>query len=86
MTARVEEMFACPGCEERKVDELPFLDDDHVQCASCGTEYNPLTREVILEAEVKSQNEMMREYAKRVMDSPMTDEEKRKVLFQAMGQ
>ena len=76
----VREMFACPGCNERRVDELPYLDDDVIQCATCGTEYNPLTREVILEAEAKSQIEMAQEYAKRVMDSPMSDEEKRNVL------
>ena len=44
---KVREVFACPGCGERRVDELVHLDDDHVQCATCGTEYNPLTREVI---------------------------------------
>lgn len=51
MTDRVMKVFACPECEERRVDELPFLEEDHVQCASCGTEYNPLTREVILAKE-----------------------------------
>ena len=53
MTAKVGERFACPECQERRADELVWQGDDGnvVRCSTCGTEYNPLTGEVILEAE-----------------------------------
>ena len=31
--------FACPGCGERRVDELKLADDDSAQCLSCGRRY-----------------------------------------------
>jgi hypothetical protein len=35
----VDEAFACPGCGERRVDELQVTDDSAV-CLTCGIEFN----------------------------------------------
>ncbi|HPF38953.1 MAG TPA: hypothetical protein PK093_09940 [Phycisphaerae bacterium] len=32
----------CPGCGERDMDRLIWIDDDRVRCAVCGTLYSPL--------------------------------------------
>jgi uncharacterized Zn finger protein len=40
--ALVEAEFACPGCSERRQDELMELDaGDYVRCLTCGEEYEP---------------------------------------------
>jgi uncharacterized Zn finger protein len=31
----------CPVCREDRSDELIWIDDDLVQCATCGTTYRP---------------------------------------------
>ena len=33
--------FPCPHCGENRVDFLVWLDDEVVQCASCGQMYRP---------------------------------------------
>jgi len=33
--------FGCPGCGERREDELVWIDDDVVECQSCGAHYDP---------------------------------------------
>jgi hypothetical protein len=35
----VPERWACPGCGERRMDELANNDDDTVTCATCGRRY-----------------------------------------------
>jgi transcription elongation factor Elf1 len=49
MTAEVDERFGCPGCQERRADELVWQGDNGkiVRCSTCGTEYNPLASEAI---------------------------------------
>ena len=37
---------ACPRCGQRDIDLLIWIDDDRVECKTCGTIYNPLTRRV----------------------------------------
>ena len=32
---------ACPGCGERDADNLIWLDDEMVECATCGRRYKP---------------------------------------------
>lgn len=39
----VDDEDACPGCGERKVDWLAWIDDVRVQCATCGEMYFPPT-------------------------------------------
>jgi Zn ribbon nucleic-acid-binding protein len=39
---QVEPGEACPKCGERDADRLVWIDDDTVQCGSCGTKYRPL--------------------------------------------
>lgn len=39
---QVRPEYACPGCGERDIDRLIWIDDDRVRCATCGTEYNSL--------------------------------------------
>ena len=36
----VEPEFACPKCQENRVDELVFIDGGLVYCQICGTEYD----------------------------------------------
>jgi len=36
----VEAGMACPGCAERRVDELTLNDDGSVVCATCGRRYS----------------------------------------------
>jgi formylmethanofuran dehydrogenase subunit E len=36
----VEPAMACPGCGERRVDELGLNDDGSVVCATCGRRYS----------------------------------------------
>jgi len=36
---------ACPGCRERRVDDLAINDDDSVVCATCGRRYELAPRE-----------------------------------------
>ena len=36
----VETAMACPGCGERRVDELGLNDDGSVVCATCGKRYS----------------------------------------------
>ena len=36
---------ACPGCGERRVDELSINEDDSVLCATCGRRYQLPSRE-----------------------------------------
>ena len=36
----VEPEFACPSCNENRVDELHWVDDVTVYCQTCGTEYD----------------------------------------------
>ncbi|HET6844930.1 MAG TPA: hypothetical protein VFK06_25085 [Candidatus Angelobacter sp.] len=33
--------FPCPRCGDDRVDFLAWLDDEFVQCASCGWTYRP---------------------------------------------
>ena len=33
--------FPCPRCGEDRADSLVWLDDEIVQCASCGHMYHP---------------------------------------------
>lgn len=33
--------FPCPHCGERRVDSLVWLDDETVQCITCGRTYRP---------------------------------------------
>ena len=33
--------FPCPHCGERHIDSLVWLDDEIVQCISCGRTYRP---------------------------------------------
>jgi len=33
--------FPCPHCEEKRADFLVWLDDEWVQCSSCGHMYRP---------------------------------------------
>lgn len=33
--------FPCPHCGESRVDLLVWLDDEFVECASCGQTYRP---------------------------------------------
>mgnify|MGYP000210984190 CR=1 FL=1 len=37
----VEPEDACPVCGQRDADELVWLDDERVECQSCGKEYRP---------------------------------------------
>ena len=36
---------ACPTCGQRDADHLVWIDDDTVQCAACGTRYQPLAKQ-----------------------------------------
>ena len=36
-TVRREE--GCPKCGERRMDYLEWVDDDEIECCSCGTVY-----------------------------------------------
>jgi hypothetical protein len=33
--------YRCPGCGERHVDNLVWIDDETVKCATCGALYDP---------------------------------------------
>jgi hypothetical protein len=33
--------WACPRCGERRLDFLVWVDDEHVECASCKAVYAP---------------------------------------------
>ena len=33
--------FACPRCGERNMDNLVWVEDDCVECQSCGCAYDP---------------------------------------------
>ena len=35
--------FACPRCNERNMDNLVWVEDDRVECQSCGRAYDPST-------------------------------------------
>jgi DNA-directed RNA polymerase subunit RPC12/RpoP len=38
----VREKDACPGCGERRADELVWVDEgESVECQTCGTRYVP---------------------------------------------
>ncbi len=37
----VEPNLGCPSCGERDADNLVWLNDDRVECKTCGTEYTP---------------------------------------------
>jgi hypothetical protein len=37
----VVEWAACPGCGERRIDELTIREDDSVTCATCTRTYRP---------------------------------------------
>ena len=37
--------FPCPHCGESHVDCLVWLDDEFVECVSCGRTYRPRHRE-----------------------------------------
>jgi formylmethanofuran dehydrogenase subunit E len=39
----VAEIFECPKCGNRVMDDLVCTDNDTVICNQCNTEYNPLT-------------------------------------------
>ena len=41
MIERVDRKFACPDCDENKVDYLVWIDDRVVECSSCGCKYEP---------------------------------------------
>lgn len=43
--------FPCPNCGENRSDFLVWLDDEFVQCASCGHMYQPGSREQDKDAE-----------------------------------
>ena len=40
----VDEADACPKCGQRDIDRLVWIDDDRVECQTCGTVYNPVER------------------------------------------
>ena len=33
--------YRCPGCGERHIDNLVWIDDETVKCATCGALYDP---------------------------------------------
>ncbi len=37
----------CPECREWCPDMLVWVDDDHVQCETCGTTYQPATGKIL---------------------------------------
>ena len=37
----VEPGFACPWCGEREMDLLVWVEDDVVECHTCGCRYDP---------------------------------------------
>ena len=37
----VDAVWGCPECGERRVDWLIWLNDQTVQCQTCGSEYRP---------------------------------------------
>ena len=37
----VEPAFACPHCGERNMDLLVWIEDDRVECQTCGRSYDP---------------------------------------------
>ena len=37
----------CPKCKEWSMDLLVWIDDDTVECATCGTRYQPATGKVV---------------------------------------
>lgn len=37
----VGEAEACPGCGERRTDQLIWQTDEAVRCFTCGTDYRP---------------------------------------------
>jgi len=37
----------CPQCQEWSMDLLVWIDDDTVECATCGTRYQPATGKVV---------------------------------------
>ena len=37
----VEQGFACPHCGERRMDLLVWVEDDCVECETCGHHYDP---------------------------------------------
>lgn len=37
----VDQMFACPVCQNNIMDNL-VCSEDNVKCTKCGTKYNPL--------------------------------------------
>ena len=37
----VDEADACPKCGQRDIDRLVWIDDDRVECQTCGTVYKP---------------------------------------------
>lgn len=45
----VDEAHACPGCGERRVDELVFQDDDdsRVRCSTCTCVYDPASGKAV---------------------------------------
>lgn len=38
---QVEPGFACPHCGERRMDMLVWIEDDRVECQTCGHHYDP---------------------------------------------
>jgi Zn ribbon nucleic-acid-binding protein len=40
-SGRATDGAACPKCGERRVDWLIWVDDDWVECQTCGTRYDP---------------------------------------------
>ncbi len=37
----VEASCACPGCGERRIDWLEWINDEQVECATCKNVYEP---------------------------------------------
>jgi len=37
---------ACPKCGEQEIDKLWWIDDDQVECDTCGTIYTPQAKGV----------------------------------------
>ncbi len=38
---RVEPGFACPHCGECRMDMLVWVEDDRIECQTCGRHYDP---------------------------------------------
>ena len=47
----IDEMSACPGCGEREVGTLSWIEEYLIECHNCNTVYNPDTVDIFYSTE-----------------------------------